>query len=130
MELTASMRDGWRSFAVGGDPSTAGLAAGGAGLMSLVPPQPRLEARFASTHHCVIHNYRSRIGLVDGEPRYETLERRLAEAPVMSVPTITLEGTPRRAAPRPQLLRGEVLGPALAPDHHRRHRPQPAPGGA
>jgi pimeloyl-ACP methyl ester carboxylesterase len=36
----------------------------------------------------------------------------------------------RRAASGPQLLRGEVLGPALAPDHHRWHRPQPASGGA
>src|SRR3954463_15692886 len=40
----------------------------------------------------VIHNYRWRIGLGDGEPQYGRLERRLAEAPVISVPTITLEG--------------------------------------
>ena len=36
----------------------------------------------------------------------------------------------RRAASGPQLLRGQVLGPVLAPNHHRRHRPQPASGGA
>jgi hypothetical protein len=78
----------------------------------------------------VIHNYRWRIGLGDGEPQYDTLERRLAEAPVIKVPTIT----PRRrrqwrAAPGTQFLRGEVLSHVLAPDHHRRHRPQPSAGG-
>ena len=35
----------------------------------------------------------------------------------------------RRAAPGPQRLRQEVLGQVRAPDHHRRHRAQPAPGG-
>ncbi|WP_240658631.1 alpha/beta fold hydrolase [Microbacterium sp. CPCC 204701] len=41
----------------------------------------------------VIHSYRHRLGLVPGAPRYEELERRLAAAPAISVPTITLEGT-------------------------------------
>jgi pimeloyl-ACP methyl ester carboxylesterase len=40
----------------------------------------------------VIHNYRWRLGLADGEPRYDEMERRLAKAPVIAVPTITLEG--------------------------------------
>jgi pimeloyl-ACP methyl ester carboxylesterase len=40
----------------------------------------------------VIHNYRWRLGLAEGEPKYADLERRLAEAPVITVPTITLEG--------------------------------------
>ena len=48
----------------------------------------------------VIHNYRWRIGLGDGEPQYDTLERRLAEAPVITVPTITLEGD-ANGAPHP-----------------------------
>ncbi|MBI4780772.1 MAG: alpha/beta hydrolase [Oscillatoriophycideae cyanobacterium NC_groundwater_1537_Pr4_S-0.65um_50_18] len=39
----------------------------------------------------VIHNYRWRLGLSEGEPQYAELERRLAEAPVITVPTITLE---------------------------------------
>jgi pimeloyl-ACP methyl ester carboxylesterase len=39
-----------------------------------------------------IHNYRWRLGLADGEPRYVELEKRLAEMPVISVPTITIEG--------------------------------------
>ena len=48
----------------------------------------------------VIHNYRWRIGLADGEPAYDALEKRLAEAPVISVPTITLEGD-ANGAPHP-----------------------------
>jgi pimeloyl-ACP methyl ester carboxylesterase len=48
----------------------------------------------------VIHNYRWRLGLADGEPAYEDLERRLAEAPVITVPAITLEGD-ANGAPHP-----------------------------
>jgi pimeloyl-ACP methyl ester carboxylesterase len=39
-----------------------------------------------------IHNYRWRLGLADGERKYDDLEKRLATAPVITVPTITLEG--------------------------------------
>jgi hypothetical protein len=44
----------------------------------------------------VIHNYRWRLGLAEGEPEYDDLERRLAEGPVITVPAITLEGDPTR----------------------------------
>jgi pimeloyl-ACP methyl ester carboxylesterase len=40
----------------------------------------------------VIHNYRWRLGLADGERKFDNLEARLATAPVITVPTITLEG--------------------------------------
>ncbi|MFF4255881.1 alpha/beta fold hydrolase [Streptomyces sp. NPDC001663] len=40
----------------------------------------------------VIHNYRWRLGLAAGEPRYDALEQRLSQAPVITVPTITLDG--------------------------------------
>jgi pimeloyl-ACP methyl ester carboxylesterase len=40
----------------------------------------------------VIHNYRWRIGLAEGDPQYDELEARLAAAPDIAVPTITLEG--------------------------------------
>ena len=40
----------------------------------------------------VIHNYRWRIGVAKGESKYDELEKRLAGAPVITVPTITLEG--------------------------------------
>ena len=39
-----------------------------------------------------IHNYRWRLGLADGERRYDEVEKRLAEGPDITVPTITLEG--------------------------------------
>ncbi len=40
----------------------------------------------------VIHNYRWRLGLAEGEQKYDDLEKRLAEGPVITVPAITLEG--------------------------------------
>jgi pimeloyl-ACP methyl ester carboxylesterase len=40
----------------------------------------------------VIHNYRWRLGLAQGEPRYDELEKRLVASPNIEVPTITLEG--------------------------------------
>jgi len=40
----------------------------------------------------VIHNYRWRLGLAQGESKYDDLEKKLAAAPVITVPTITLEG--------------------------------------
>jgi pimeloyl-ACP methyl ester carboxylesterase len=48
----------------------------------------------------VIHNYRWRLGLAQGEPKYDDLEKRLAEGPVITVPTITLEGD-ANGAPHP-----------------------------
>jgi pimeloyl-ACP methyl ester carboxylesterase len=47
----------------------------------------------------VIHNYRWRLGLADGEVRYDELERRLAAGPVITVPTITLDGDSDGVAP-------------------------------
>ncbi len=54
----------------------------------------RSAAAFDNPDHVaiVIHNYRWRIGLADGEAKYDDLEKRLAQAPVIGVPTITLEG--------------------------------------
>jgi pimeloyl-ACP methyl ester carboxylesterase len=49
----------------------------------------------------VIHNYRWRLGLVNGEPQYDELEARLAKAPSISVPTITMEGD-ANGAPHPE----------------------------
>ena len=40
----------------------------------------------------MIHNYRWRLGLAQGESKYDELEQRLAQGPVITVPTITLEG--------------------------------------
>jgi len=54
----------------------------------------RSAAAFDNPDHVtiVIHNYRWRLGLAAGEPQYDGLERRLAGAPAIAVPTITLEG--------------------------------------
>ena len=48
-----------------------------------------------------IHNYRWRLGLVEGEAKYDDLEKRLAAAPVISAPTITMEGD-ANGAPHPE----------------------------
>jgi pimeloyl-ACP methyl ester carboxylesterase len=48
----------------------------------------------------VIHNYRWRLGLAEGEPKYADLEKRLAGFPVITVPTITLESD-ANGAPHP-----------------------------
>jgi pimeloyl-ACP methyl ester carboxylesterase len=62
----------------------------------------RSAASFSNPDHVaiVIHNYRWRLGLAEGEPKYDDLERRLAEFPVITVPTITLEGD-ANGAPHP-----------------------------
>lgn len=48
----------------------------------------------------VIHNYRWRLGLAQGDDRFADTERRLALAPTIAVPTITLEGD-ANGAPHP-----------------------------
>jgi len=47
----------------------------------------------------VIHSYRHRFGLADGDPRYADLQRRLAALPAITVPTITLDGASDGVAP-------------------------------
>jgi pimeloyl-ACP methyl ester carboxylesterase len=63
----------------------------------------RSAASFDHPDHVsiVIHNYRWRLGLAEGEPRYDELEKRLAAAPVIGVPAITLEGD-ANGAPHPE----------------------------
>jgi pimeloyl-ACP methyl ester carboxylesterase len=62
----------------------------------------RSAAAFDNPDHVsiVIHNYRWRLGLAEGEPHYDELEQRLAEGPDITVPTITLEGD-ANGAPHP-----------------------------
>jgi len=62
----------------------------------------RSAAAFDNPDHVaiVVHNYRWRQGLADGERRYDDLEKRLATAPVITVPTITMEGD-ANGAPHP-----------------------------
>jgi pimeloyl-ACP methyl ester carboxylesterase len=52
----------------------------------------RTAASFQNPDHVsiVIHNYRWRLSLAEGEPRYEPLEQKLSQGPVVSVPAITI----------------------------------------
>jgi pimeloyl-ACP methyl ester carboxylesterase len=63
----------------------------------------RTAASFDNPDHVaiVIHNYRRRLGLADGETEYAELEQRLAEGPAIAVPAITLEGE-ANGAPHPE----------------------------
>jgi pimeloyl-ACP methyl ester carboxylesterase len=47
----------------------------------------------------VIHNYRWRLSLAEGDPQYDHLEKRLAEGPVIGVPSITPDGDSDGVAP-------------------------------
>lgn len=47
----------------------------------------------------VIHSYRHRYGLVEGDPQYADIQRRLAELPPITVPSITLDGADDGVAP-------------------------------
>jgi pimeloyl-ACP methyl ester carboxylesterase len=62
----------------------------------------RSAASFENPDHVsiVIHNYRWRLGLAEGEAKYTDYEKQLALAPVIAVPTITLEGD-ANGAPHP-----------------------------
>jgi pimeloyl-ACP methyl ester carboxylesterase len=62
----------------------------------------RTAASFDNPDHVsvVVHNYRWRLALADGDPKYDEQEKRLAAAPVIAVPTITLEGD-ANGAPHP-----------------------------
>jgi pimeloyl-ACP methyl ester carboxylesterase len=73
----------------------------------------RSAASFDNPDHVevVIHNYRWRLGLADGEPQYDELELRLAQGPVIGVPTITLEGDANGAPhPDPSAYAGKFSG--------------------
>jgi pimeloyl-ACP methyl ester carboxylesterase len=63
----------------------------------------RSAASFDNPDHVavVIHNYRWRQGLADGERQYDDLEAKLATAPAIRVPTITMEGD-ANGAPHPE----------------------------
>jgi pimeloyl-ACP methyl ester carboxylesterase len=73
----------------------------------------RSAASFDNPDHVaiVIHNYRWRIGLAQGEVQYNDLEKRLAAGPVITVPSITLEGDANGAAhPDPAAYRAKFSG--------------------
>ena len=91
----------------------------------------RSAAAFDNPDHVgiVIHNYRWRLGLVEGEPQYDDLERRLAAFPAIAVPTITLEGDANGAPhPDPGVYAKNFTGRYAHRHHCGRDRAQPAAG--
>ncbi len=74
----------------------------------------RTAASFNNPDHVsiVIHSYRWRLGLADGESQYDELEKRLAVGPVIAVPTISLEGDANGAPhyPDDSAYRGKFSG--------------------
>jgi pimeloyl-ACP methyl ester carboxylesterase len=73
----------------------------------------RSAASLANPDHVdiVIHNYRWRLGLAEGETKYAELEAKLAEGPVITVPTITMEGDANGAPhPDPQAYAKKYTG--------------------
>jgi pimeloyl-ACP methyl ester carboxylesterase len=74
----------------------------------------RSAASFANPDHVtiVIHNYRWRLGLAEGETQYDAVEAKLAAAPPVTVPTITMEGDANGAPhPKPEQYRAKFAGP-------------------
>jgi pimeloyl-ACP methyl ester carboxylesterase len=75
----------------------------------------RSAASFDNPDHVaiVIHNYRWRLGLADGAAEYAELEEQLANGPVITVPTITLEGDANGAPhPEPSAYARKFSGPS------------------
>lgn len=73
----------------------------------------RSAASFDNPDHVgiVVHNYRWRLGLAPGEARYDQLEKRLAQNPVITVPAITMEGDANGAPhPEPASYRNKFSG--------------------
>jgi pimeloyl-ACP methyl ester carboxylesterase len=73
----------------------------------------RSAASFDNPDHVaiVIHNYRWRLGLAEGESKYDQMEAQLAKGPVINVPTITLEGDANGAPhPDPSSYRNKFAG--------------------
>jgi pimeloyl-ACP methyl ester carboxylesterase len=78
------------------------------------PTFDRSATAFDNPDHVaiVIHNYRWRLGLADGDARYDAYEKQLAVGPAIKVPTITLEGDANGAPhPAPSAYAGKFIGP-------------------
>jgi pimeloyl-ACP methyl ester carboxylesterase len=112
-------RKHWYQYYLHGERGRAGLREHRAELARLLweewsPTWRFTEEEFEATRPAfdnpdfvdvVVHSYRHRYGLVDGDPAYEDTERRIAEQPPVTVPTIVLDGehdTVTPARPREQ----------------------------
>lgn len=73
----------------------------------------RSAASFANPDHVaiVMHNYRWRLGLAEGDKRFDDVEARLASAPQVTIPSITMEGDANGAPhPPPDMYRAKFTG--------------------
>ena len=88
----------------------------------------RSAASFDNPDHVsiVMHNYRWRLSLAEGEPQYDALEKRLAQVRSSPCPPSPLKVMPMGAAPGRQCLCHKILGHICAPGDHGRHRAQSA----
>jgi pimeloyl-ACP methyl ester carboxylesterase len=77
------------------------------------PTFERTAASFDNPDHVdiVIHNYRWRLGLAGGEPRYDDLERQLVPGPVIAVPSITIASDFDGPAAGGESYRSKFVGP-------------------
>ena len=89
----------------------------------------RTAAAFNNPDHVaiVIHNYRWRLGLADGEPKYDDLEKRLARLRLLLCPPLPSRRCQWRTASGRQCVRQKILGQICAPNLRGRHRSQRAP---
>jgi len=74
----------------------------------------RSASAFDNPDHAaiVIHNYRWRLSLAEGEPAYQALEQNLAQGPTIAVPAIAMEGDANGAAhPDPSAYAKKFTGP-------------------
>ncbi|MGK6315805.1 alpha/beta fold hydrolase [Neorhizobium sp. DT-125] len=73
----------------------------------------RSAAAFDNPDHVAIsiHNYRWRLGLAEGEAKYDAYEEKLVTGPVITIPTITMEGDANGAPhPDPAAYAGKFSG--------------------
>jgi len=103
----------WYQYYFQIDRGRAGLAANRRGIAAILWRQLSPNWRFdeacfertAAAHDnpdyvdIVIHSYRHRYGLADGDPEYDDIQRRLAALPAVTVPAITLDGDGDGVAP-------------------------------
>ncbi|WP_244817944.1 alpha/beta fold hydrolase [Caballeronia sp. Lep1P3] len=116
----------WYQFYFATERGRAGYAANRRGFSKLIwqtaSPQwhfddatfERSAQAFDNPDHVavVIHNYRWRLSLAEGEPQYDALEKRLAAAPSIGIPTITMEGDANGAPhPAPAAYAKKFSGP-------------------
>jgi len=116
----------WYQFYFATERGRAGYAANTADFARLIWQQAspqwhfddetfqRSAASFANPDHVdiVIHNYRWRLGLADGERQYDANEAKLAAGPTISIPTITMEGDANGAPhPDPSAYAAKFKGP-------------------